>query len=115
MKTKEELIQIGLDSFKRSPESTRKWVPVRIRINGQFIKTDSNKSVWKCIGHAKNALRNHLDLLYSRLVYASRYSNFSNESIKLEHNIEEAVEAIMKIAEYVPVSNDVYTAQTNRR
>lgn len=39
----------------------RKTVPCRIRMDGEFVVLDSGKSLWNCEGHAKNALRNHLD------------------------------------------------------
>lgn len=44
------------DLKRNTPKSV--W---RVKVNGQFISTASNKTVWKEIGHAKNAIINHID------------------------------------------------------
>ena len=36
----------------------------QIKVNGQIIKTQSNKSLWATKGHAKSALKNHFAGLY---------------------------------------------------
>ena len=33
----------------------------RVKINGQFATTISGKTVWKRLGDAKNAIRNHVE------------------------------------------------------
>lgn len=42
----------------RQRVSTR---PVNLKFNGKLVKTASGKHVWRNIGHAKCALRNHLE------------------------------------------------------
>lgn len=36
----------------------------RVRVDGKFITTDSGKTAWAKIGHAKNAVKNHLNAYY---------------------------------------------------
>jgi hypothetical protein len=46
---------------KKKPAPKTVW---RVKVNGQFIQTFSRKTVWKQIGHAKNAILQHLDALH---------------------------------------------------
>ncbi len=41
------------------PASTGKTKPCRIKIKGQFIATNSKKTMWRNIGFARSALLNH--------------------------------------------------------
>jgi hypothetical protein len=35
--------------------------PVRVKINGNFVKTCTGKAGWKTVAHAKSALKHHFD------------------------------------------------------
>lgn len=41
-------------------KKVRDWHPVRIFYNGRFLIMPSGHTIWKSIGHAKNALNYHL-------------------------------------------------------
>lgn len=45
----------------------KKQTPYRVKFNGQFIITSSNKTVWNGIGPAKAAIINHLQCWASEL------------------------------------------------
>lgn len=62
---KQTTLQQVLDSFKPGGPGKIK-VPKtvwRIKVDGQFITVISGKTVWKRIGDAKNALRNHVEAI----------------------------------------------------
>jgi len=46
---------------KKTKSSAKKKGAWRIKIDGEFITTSSNKTVWKTGGHAKSALRLHFE------------------------------------------------------
>ena len=49
-------------TFDTNPRQIRKkQQPYRVKVNGKYIVTDSQKTVWPNIGGAKNAIRNHLN------------------------------------------------------
>lgn len=103
-------------SFKQADDqiNRRKSKPHRVKVNGKYIITDSNKTVWPSIGAAKNAIRNHIgnSMAISNWVYAMDqnkspfdrlfsstplYSDIKDEIIKvLESN---------KIIVYVPYTD----------
>ena len=41
----------------------------RIKVDGNYIKIRSGKTVWERIGHAKLALRNHFNSIQNKFVY----------------------------------------------
>lgn len=43
------------------PKKRKNRVPVRIRLDGKFVKLASGKSIWNCEGHAKVALQGHVN------------------------------------------------------
>ena len=53
----QEIVDNIVNSFL--PASTGKTKPCRIKINGQFIATNSKKTMWRNIGFARSALTNH--------------------------------------------------------
>lgn len=61
MKLPQELINKIESSFGPSNEKRSRVRPCRIRVNGRFVVTRSNKTVWRNIGHAKLAALNHLE------------------------------------------------------
>ena len=72
--TKSQLIDKITDSFnKRSFRQKGKCKPVRIRWNGEFIVTTSNKTVWRNIGDAKMAFKHHLNTVDYEIV--GKYGN----------------------------------------
>jgi hypothetical protein len=55
-------------SILKTPVKNKKSIPIEswmIKIDGNFIVTGSNKSVWRKIGHAKSALRLHFEQAHS--------------------------------------------------
>lgn len=73
-----------------APKKAQKQIPCRIRYNGHFVATVSGKSVWKHVGHAKNAMRHHVQCL-------TPWTSGLRESVW---------EEVMKAIEFVPVSED---------
>ena len=57
LKIPQEIVDNIVNSFL--PASTGKTKPCRIKINGQFIATNSKKTMWRNIGFARSALLNH--------------------------------------------------------
>jgi hypothetical protein len=68
MNTEFPISDAGIARLKQSfrgfnqPLKSRKSIPHRIRFNGEFITTDSNKTIWRTKGHAKSALLNHFHM-----------------------------------------------------
>ena len=56
LKIPQEVVDKITNSFL--PASTGKTKPCRIKINGQFIATNSKKTLWRNIGFARSALSN---------------------------------------------------------
>lgn len=56
----QSIIDIFKFSFLYSPPKTVKTRPCRIKVLGQFITTNSKKTVWRNKGFAKSALLNHV-------------------------------------------------------
>lgn len=49
-------------TFDINPVSLRKkQKPYRVKVNGNYVVTDSKKTIWPSIGAAKNAIRNHIN------------------------------------------------------
>lgn len=73
MITDQQLIDKITESFitKESKTKGKKVKPCRIKWMGKFVRLQSGKTVWRSIGDAKNALRNHFDS--SRLYCVPRY------------------------------------------
>jgi len=44
------------------PDKYTVWKPVMVKFNGDFIQTVSDKYIWRKMGDAKLAIRNHIDL-----------------------------------------------------
>ena len=61
--TPNELTNVVSSTFKNSKDglNRKKTQPYRVKCNGKYITTDSQKTVWPSIGAAKNAIRNHLN------------------------------------------------------
>jgi hypothetical protein len=38
----------------------KKLSPCRVMVNGKFVVTDSGKTIWRRVGDAKSAVKNHL-------------------------------------------------------
>ena len=72
------------DPKKLNPKPLEAWM---IKIDGNFITTSSGKSVWKAVGHAKNALRNHFEVTHSKCNRVS--SNYSSNWRDLQEIYEE--------------------------
>jgi hypothetical protein len=49
--------QIFIDAFKNYKVEKP---PVRVKINGQFIKTCTGKAGWQTVAHAKAAIKHHV-------------------------------------------------------
>ena len=84
-----------LKSFKmlKDEPSPKKKQPYRIRIEGLFARVGSGKQIWFGIGAAKNAVRNHLEVLFHLDdTYAYDYKKALIEEFMQEH------------VEYVPVT-----------
>jgi len=68
-----ELLLASLDKFiggSRNNLKEKKYRPVRVKYKGKLITTASNKTVWKSLGAAKNAVRNWLhSYLYDFMYY----------------------------------------------
>jgi len=56
-----DLINTIHSTFRTDCPHVVKTKPVSISFNGFFIKTSSNKTVWRNIGFAKTALLNHFE------------------------------------------------------
>lgn len=61
MNLSQELIEKIGSTFRPSNEKRRRARPCRIKFNGEFVVTRSNKTVWQNIGHAKAAALCHLE------------------------------------------------------
>lgn len=70
-----ELIQVIEITFSNRGSKTVKTKPRRIKFNGQFITTESKKTVWRNIGFAKSALLNHLNSQLILSVYIKKTFN----------------------------------------
>lgn len=72
-KDEHELLLTSLDKFIGSYHNNlteKKYRPVRVKYKGNLITTASNKTVWKSLGAAKNAIRNWLhSYLYDFMYY----------------------------------------------
>lgn len=54
-------LKLAIDAFvSYTLEVKKQQNPYRIKYKGNFIKTRSGKSVWRTLGFAKSALRNHV-------------------------------------------------------
>jgi hypothetical protein len=58
-----ELTSVVASTFANADDrlNRRKKQPHRVKCNGKYIITESEKTVWPSIGAAKNAVRNHLN------------------------------------------------------
>ena len=90
----EELINSFVKSFKYVDVKKRKISPTRIRVNGQFITTLSNKTVWQSLGAAKNALRNHV---YSTARYGSVI--YENYNFVIDSLVEKGILEFVQVSE----------------
>lgn len=70
-----------LESFKPNQDGdlTVPKTVWRVKIDGEFIRTLSGKTVWKKLGHAKNALNQHVQIWCS--MHLPDDSNFDAKSI----------------------------------
>jgi hypothetical protein len=59
-------VESMLHTFTPTIIKDKKYIPCRIKVNGEFIQTNSGKSLWKCKAHAKSALKNHLRWKFDR-------------------------------------------------
>jgi len=71
-KLNEEYLKVSeqavISSFRYAKRgvNVRKRIPTRIMFDGDFIVTESKKTIWSMPGHAKNALRLHLNSIIAR-------------------------------------------------
>lgn len=83
-----DIIQNVVDSFKFNKPKNPKLVRTvwRIKVDGKLVTLNSGKSVWKRIGDAKNALRNHCEgiINYSLDPYAALVSSGRVEFVAVE-------------------------------
>lgn len=65
--TSQELANVVGSTFNHSEDGLKRknTQPHRVKCNGRYIITESNKTIWPSIGAAKNAIRNHLNISYS--------------------------------------------------
>jgi hypothetical protein len=79
MKEKLELTQVLLngisESLSQHPRKIKKIKPCRIKFMGNFISTESGKTLWRRKGDAKLAFLNHLE------------SSFKFKKFLMENNI----------------------------
>ena len=69
----EPLLEVVAESFdSAAKDKIKKRKPTRIKIDGEYIKTDSGKTIWAMPGHAKSALRNHVEGVLRRYAYKHR-------------------------------------------
>lgn len=73
----------------------------RIKVDGKFITTNSNKTVWKKINHAKSALRNHMCLDSYNIKRYDQNINYSTCRERMENLyqkfLKERVEFVQNI------------------
>lgn len=54
----QDILDYVAKTFGKAPP-LKNFKPCLIKFNGEYVRVGSGKSVWKCRGHAKNALNNH--------------------------------------------------------
>jgi len=86
--------QIFIDAFKNYEVEKP---PVRVKINGQFIKTCTGKAGWQTVAHAKAAIKHHVrymcDYEDMNLLVGDGYSHERNKNWTklLDRLVEEGV------------------------
>lgn len=99
MITETQLIDKITESFIKNEIPAAKTIkPCRIKWMGKFIRTNSRKTVWRSVGHAKSALRQHFSA--SRLYQDGQYNNWMS--------IERILCLMKAKKEYVPESRAIY-------
>lgn len=83
----EEAIQNIIQKYSQDSFSVSGKGAWRIKIDGNFITMSSNKTVWKCAGHAKTALRHHFDQAFNQ---CKRLPDMDDLSYREEREIIEA-------------------------
>ncbi len=82
MITETQLIDKITESFIKNEIPAAKDVkPCRIKWMGKFVRTNSGKTVWRSVGHAKNALKQHFSS--SRLCQGGQYNSWLNIEVIL--------------------------------
>lgn len=71
VKITQDLINVVSATFVKKT-STVKTKPCRVKFEGQFITTESGKTVWRNIGFAKSAMLNHLNSQLAISVYLQK-------------------------------------------
>ena len=111
----QEVITVVESTFGTSVDKKRrKQTPHRVKVNGKYIITQSNKTVWPSLGAAKNAIRNHIatsddlkkwirKLEVQDAINADRGVSLYYRYSKINDEIIQYLE-INNIIEYVPYS-----------
>lgn len=113
------LIRLGRDP-KDFPDAKRKRTPYRIKFRGEWLVTNSGKTVWSNIGAAKSALKLDFSRGWQFVTLGRSYPNYSfREAIVekipalkdrvLSYEERELIAAavwehLLKDVEFVPVS-----------
>jgi hypothetical protein len=55
-----------LSIFEPAVCNVKKQTPCRIKINGEYIKVPSGKTLWKCKAHARLAVKTHFGYMFGQ-------------------------------------------------
>lgn len=83
------------------PKSTNKTVPHRVKFLGEFIVTESGKTLWRTKGHAKLAVFNHF---YSNREFNALVNKLFNTDYARNDDIRLVIKELEEqgYLEYVP-------------
>lgn len=93
-------------SFTDSPKPLRPIRPVRMMLNGHYlILGQQKKTLWKRIGDAKSALRNHSGFEYKLLDHRGKYKDTWKDYKERREIAEKAFQLLLGQITFVEVDN----------